>query len=749
MEEAVTQGNIEGAKGAEAQPMSGGTAYATRFNQALAQSAQIDMQVKGVDHLGQLTAQYTAKPYTLENAQELTEKRDAYVQGVIEHAPLSLQGVARNILVPLNQSAKAQYSKYAYKQQLQSAVTRQRLLLNQMSTASGVVITQAGLMNPVAIQANYDGALKTSLSLPNITPAQQVTFTKDLTKNYAANLNDAFFEEALNNYHNAVNSKNEEKIKLYGDRLKEYTTNPSSIAHQLQALYPNSVGRFPIDKLETMVRHKGTDYTHSLVRQGQQYKSELTDRMEKVKLGYTVPTSDLPDAANGVPGGQKLLQEINDGKEFNKRMHQSGYEIMGYQKMLSGPNPVTKKWQRDAVEAQIKLKADDNKAWVNQQTINDNLPNTMPLAINASKNESETVKLMQRDPETGWNLVNHKFNSIDEHGFFNAQQQDKEYGQSLGVVAPNFFTNDQAKDLVKKIKELPTTVDRQQKWAEVRRLGINPQDVVSQSGTSTTGDMADATLSTQLADIVHNYPALYKAAYDKNTSGVSKSALEFAQLPAMIGVQQALANQPRLLQTIKEAVQGVGYNLLLGNKVHGLDMDFTHFFGAYTERTASASDQNQILNFVLKDLRVNVADGQPLIIPRSLKGVAVNAFQVSRNANALAKIAYKQAYAPRGDEAHWQQLLGRVGIKTGAVEKNREKYAGAPSIDTLMRNKALIQGLIEQRHGDNRAAYLSNYDATHYVVRSGSGLIMHYENADGSEGAEMIGKISDLGEGPL
>jgi len=192
MEEAVTQGNIEGAKGTEAQPMSGGTAYATRFNQALEQSAQIDVHTKTLDHLSQLNQEYTAKPATIANAQEYAAKGEAWVAGVIQHAPASMQGMVQNTLKPLWQSFKGQYGDYTYKQQLQSNELQQRLQMQQVINNGGLAITKGGLVDQTLTQKHYEKSQELILSKPAVSNAQKLTALEHLADTNANAFNDYF-----------------------------------------------------------------------------------------------------------------------------------------------------------------------------------------------------------------------------------------------------------------------------------------------------------------------------------------------------------------------------------------------------------------------------------------------------------------------------------------------------------------------------------------------------------------------------
>lgn len=735
MEEAVTQGNIEGAKGAEAQPMSGGTAYATRFNQALDQSAQIDVHTKALDHFSQLNQEYTAKPATLANAQEYAAKGEAYVAGAIQNAPRSMQGMVQNTLKPLYQSFKGQYGDYTYKQQLQSNELQERLQVQQVINNGGLAITKGGLVDKTLTQTNYENSQKLILSKRTISNAQKLAALGHLADTNANAFNDYFFQKTKNQLQNAVNSKNQPQIQATQDILNKYASNSGEIAGILKRTYREILRNYPMAKLEKMVRLKGTEYRRGVAAQGRQFKHEFDTALDKQKQGYKVSGDDivnLSSAAGLVPKGSDYMAQITAGNNFLDATEAAGHQVGGYQNLLQKEtNPDKIKY----ITGLQHLQERDSTAYLNRIGRDQDLAQTMPLSPNALPNEERIVKTALNNPQLGTDLLNDKYNSIDRNSILNAIDQRKLQGHALGISTVPFFTNEQAKNTVAHIQSMPTAVARGEAWNKLRTLGIAPTDVVSQAKDADPADMADAAFSNnQIADIVKNYKVIHDAARGKYKTDVDTNAANLLQNPTMIAIQQAV--KPKLFKTIQQAVQGIGDSLTLGNTVRGLDMDFTHAFGGYHESTLWESDRNQIIDFVLKDMGVNRSETQPLLIPQSVKGVAVNAFKVSRGANAQAKLAYKVAYVP--DQASF----------------NPSKLAQAVTASTLNPELAgmffdIYTRMNEQMDGDNRAAYFSNWDSTHYVARSGSGRVMYYKNADGTRGNRMIGEIAALEEGHL
>ena len=734
MEEAVTQGNIEGAKGTEAQPMSSATAYGQRFNQALEQSAQIDVHTKALDYFSQLNQEYTAKPATLDNAQEYAAKGEAWVAGAIQHAPPSMQGMMQNTLKPLYQSFKGQYGDYAYKQQLQSNELQERLQIKQVINDGRLALTKGGLVDPKLTQTNFDNSRKLIFSKRAVSTAQKLAAADDLADTYAVSLNDFFFQNTKNLLQNAVNSKNAPQIQAAQDTLNKYASDSASIARTIKRNYP-LLKNYPMAKLETIVRASGNDYRHGVAGQARQLQHEFDTAHEKQKLGYKVSGDDivnLSSAAGLVPTGNKSLDKIKSWNNFLDDTGAAAHQVGGYQNLLQ---TLTDPAQIKYVRTLQRQQETDAPAYLNRINRDKPLAQTMPLAANVLPDEQRIVKTALNDPQLGKDLLNDKYNSIERHGILNAIDQRKLQGLALGIPAVPFFTNEAAKNTVAHIQSMPTAVARGEAWNKLRSFGIAPTDVVSQAKDADPADMADAAFSNnQIADIVKNYKVIHDAARDKYKTDVDTNAANLLQNPTMISIQQAV--KPKLFKTIQQAVQGIGDSLTLGNTVRGLDMDFTHAFGGYHESTLWESDRNQIIDFVLKDMGVNRAETQPLLIPQSVKGVAVNAFKVSRGANAQAKLAYKVAYVP--DQASF----------------NPSKLAQAVTASTLNPEFAgmffdIYTRMNEQMDGDNRAAYFSNWDATHYVALSGSGRIMYYKNADGTRGNRMVGEIAALEEGHL
>jgi len=734
MEEAVTQGNIEGAKGTEAQPMSGGTAYATRFNQALEQSAQIDVHTKTLDHLSQLNQEYTAKPATIANAQEYAAKGEAWVAGVIQHAPASMQGMVQNTLKPLWQSFKGQYGDYTYKQQLQSNELQQRLQMQQVINNGGLAITKGGLVDQTLTQKHYEKSQELILSKPAVSNAQKLTALEHLADTNANAFNDYFFQTTKNQLQNAVNSKNQPQIQAAQDTLNKYASDSGEIARTLKRTYPKILGNYPM--VEKMVRLKGTEYRHGVQAQARQLKHEFDTALEKQKQGYKVSGEDivnLSSAVDLVPTGKQSLEKIKDWNSFLADVDDAANQVGGYQSRLQKEtNPDKIKYLTHLQH----LQDTNSAAYLNRINRDHDLAQTMPLAANYLPNQQRNIKTALNDPQLGNNLLNDKYNSIDKHGILNAIDQRKLQGHALGISSVPFFTNRQAKNTVAHIQSMPTAVARGEAWNKLRTLGIAPTDVVSQVKDADPADMADAAFSNnQISDIVKNYKVIHDAARDKYKTDVDTNAANLLQNPTMISLQQAV--KPKLFKTIQQAVQGIGDSLTLGNTVRGLDMDFTHVFGGYHESTLWESDRNQIIDFVLKDMGVNRSETQPLLIPQSVKGVAVNAFKVSRGANAQAKIAYKVAWTPSGDGPDWHHYLATYG------------FGEAPRAKVLAQYKELFTQIGEQANADNRAAYFINYSAHQYAAVSGSGVLMYYKNADGSRGNRMVGDITALEEGHL
>jgi len=735
MEEAVTQGNLEGAKGTEAQPMSGGTAYATRFNQALEQSAQIDVHTKALDKFSQLNQEYTAKPATLANAQEYAAKGEGYVAGAIQSAPRSMQGMVQNTLKPLYQSFKGQYGDYTYKQQLQSNQLQDRLQIKQVINDGRLALTKGGLVDPKLTQTNFDNSLKLIFSKRTVSTAQKLRAADHLADTYAVSLNDFFFQNTKNQLQNAVNSKNAPQIQAAQDTLNKYASDSGSIARTIKRNYP-LLKNYPMAKLEKIVRASGDDYRHGVAGQARQLQHEFDTAHDKQKLGYKVSGDDivnLSSAAGLVTKGKESLDKINQWNNFLDDTRVAAGQVGGYQNILQ---KLTDPEKINYVTTLQREQETDAAAYLNLIGRDQDLAQTMPLSPNALQDEQRKVKTALNDPFLGKDLLNDKYNSIDQPSIFNAIDQRRLQGHALGIPTVPFFTNEQAKNTVAHIQSMPTAVARGEAWNKLRTFGIAPTDVVSQVKDADPGDMADAAFSNnQIADIVKNYKVIHDAAGDKYKTAVATNEVNLLKNPTMISIQQAV--NPKLFKTIQQAVQGIGDSLTLGNTVRGLDMDFTHLFGAYHESTLWEDDRNQIIDFVLKDMGVNRSETQPLLIPQAVKGVAVNAFKVSRGANAQAKIAYKVAWTPSGDGPDWHHYLATYG------------FGEAPRAKVLAQYKALFTQIGEQANADNRAAYIINYSRDQYAAVSGSGRLMYYENADGSQGAKMVGDIAALEEGHL